>query len=253
MQEAAELLVAVRRAATDKPGALPNSIAPATELEAYRIQTQVQQLLGASVGGWKASMPDPATGFSAPIYKGNVLQSPAFRDDLLHATAATLRYGIEPEIAFTLKHALPPLEGGQYSRAAVLEAIGSAHSAIEICVCRLRDFDAAPWLHRLADSIQNEGLVIGGSVTRWASIDLKQLPLTVQIDGQAVYQGVGGHSLNDPLQPLVWLANHLSARGIGLKAGDVVTTGSCAGIFYATPGQKVRVEFSGLGTATLQF
>jgi 2-keto-4-pentenoate hydratase len=144
------------------------------------------------------------------------------------------------------------LEGGQYSRLAVLEAIGSAHSAIEICVSRLRDFEAAPWLHRLADSIMNEGLVIGGSVTRWANLDLKQLPLAVQVNGQVVHQGVGGHPLNDPLLPMVWMANHLSARGIGLNAGDVVTTGSCAGIHYATPGQKVRVEFSGLGTATLQ-
>lgn len=253
MQEAAELLVAVRRATADKPSALPQALAPATEADAYRIQTQVQQLLGARVAGWKASMPDAATGFSAPIFKGNVLASPAHRDDLLHATAATLRFGIEPEVAFTMKHPLPPLEGGQYSRAAVLAAIASAHSAIEICVCRLRDFDAAPWLHRLADGIQNEGLVIGGSVARWAAMDLAQLPLTVQIDGAAVHQGVGGHPLSDPLAPLVWIANHLSARGIGLKAGDVVTTGSCAGIFHARPGQKVRVEFSGLGTATIQF
>jgi 2-keto-4-pentenoate hydratase len=250
MQETAELLVKLRGAAAIKPAALPPDLAPSNESDAYRVQLQVLALLGARVAGWKASMPDATHGTSAPIAHGNLLKSPAHSDDLAHPTAGTTRYGIEPEIAFTLKHALPA--GAEYSRAAVLDALASAHCAIEICVCRLRDFDAAPALHRLADGIMNEGLVIGGSVNHWRTLDLPQLPLVVQVNGQPVHQGTGGHPLGDPLLPMVWMANHLSGRGLGLKAGDVVTTGSCAGVQYATRGQRVRVEFAGLGTATLQ-
>jgi 2-keto-4-pentenoate hydratase len=51
---------------------------------------------------------------------------------------------------------------------------------------------------------------------------------------------------------MVWMANHLAARGIGLKPGDVITTGSCAGIHLLAPGQSAGAKFSGLGTVTLQ-
>ena len=46
----------------------------------------------------------------------------------------------------------------------------------------------------------------------------------------------------DPLLPLVWLANHLSQFGQGLRAGEIVTTGSCCGVRHVTLGaDRVRV------------
>ena len=252
MENAAELLCAIRSGRHSRVASLPAELAPADEAAAYRIQGDVLRLLGAGISGWKASMPDATRGTSAPIASGNLLRSPALMSDAVHRTVHTQRYGIEPEIAFTFSKALLPLEDSvRYSRAQVLDAVGTAHSAIEICVCRLKDFEAAPPLHRLADSIMNEALLAGGGTAGWSKLDLTQRRLVLQIGGLTVHEGVGGHPLGDPLIPLVWMVNHLSARGIGVKAGDVVTTGSCAGIHTAEPGQKVRVEFEGLGIATL--
>ena len=67
-----------------------------------------------------------------------------------------------------------------------------------------------------------------------------------------MHQGLGGHPLVDPLIPLVWMANHLSQRGIGLQAGDVITTGSYAGCRWVAPGAQVTVEFAELGAASVQ-
>ena len=64
--------------------------------------------------------------------------------------------------------------------------------------------------------------------------------------------GRGGHPLGDPLAPLVWLANHLNARGLALAAGQIVTTGSCNGAQNVRPGQTVSAYFSGLGTSVVQ-
>ena len=125
--------------------------------------------------------------------------------------------------------------------------------AIELCVCRLADFEHAPPFDRLADGIMNEGLVIGPACAMWQSLPLSLLPLRVEIDGFAVHEGVGGHPIVDPLIPLVWMANHLSARGIALRAGQVITTGSCNGIRFLGPGQRVRIDFAGLGSATVGF
>jgi 2-keto-4-pentenoate hydratase len=254
MEDAAALLYSIRSGQHLRVAALPAELAPADEAAAYRTQNSVLQKLGAGIGGWKASMPDAQRGTSAPIATGNVLRSPALISDLAHRTANTQRFGVEPEIAFTFKHSLPPLDGDEkYSRNQVLSAVAAAHSALEICVCRLQDFDAAPPLHRLADSIMNEGLLLGGGVAGWSKLDLTQRRMVLQINGQTVHEGIGGHPIGDPVIPLVWIANHLSARGIGLKAGDAVTTGSFAGIHTVDAGQKARVEFEGLGIATITF
>jgi 2-keto-4-pentenoate hydratase len=254
MNPAADLLLSIREGSVPRPAAFPAALSPADETAAYRVQLAVLNRLGASISGWKVGLSDPTHGTSAPIPSGNVLRSPAHISDAVHRTARSERFGIEPEIAFTLKQALPPLvEGALYSREQVVAAIGAAHCAIEVCICRLADFSKAPPLDRLADSSMNEALVLGAANIGWARLDIIVPKLTIQIGGTTAFQGAGVHPAADPLNPLVWLANQLSARHIGLKSGDTVTTGSFAGIHYANAGQRVRVEIEGIGTATIEF
>ena len=68
----------------------------------------------------------------------------------------------------------------------------------------------------------------------------------------STYQSRGGHPLNDPLAPLLWLVNDRARCGEGLRAGDVITTGSYAGLHYAMQGATVTVEFNGLGIVHLE-
>jgi len=51
---------------------------------------------------------------------------------------------------------------------------------------------------------------------------------------------------------LVWMANHgTHARG-GLRAGQVVTTGSCTGTIFVEPGAHIAAAFPGLGALALE-
>jgi len=249
----AELLVRLRAADVARPARLPPELAPGTEAEAYRIQAGVVARLGGRPAGYKASMPDATQGLSAPVLAGNLLQSPAAIAGLAHPTRGTACYGVEPEIAFRMGRALPPhADHRSYTRDEVLAAIDSAHAALEICACRVGDFHGGPPLERLADSIMNEGLVIGAPFADWRELDLRRLPLTLRLDGAVVHQDVGGHPLGDPLIPMVWMANHLAGRGAGLLAGDVVTTGSCAGLHELRPGHVAEAIFGTLGGVSLQ-
>lgn len=250
MNQAVETLLALRAGQQPRPAALPAAIAPQSEEEAYMIQLQVLRRLGTYVGGWKASMPDTSGGWSAPIAATNLLREGAPLAPPALRTVGSRRIGIEPEVAFTMARALPA--GAKYTRVQVLQAIASAHAAIELCDCRLADFDAAPLLDRLADGLMNEALALSAPSPDWKALELKSLPLRVLVNGEVVHQAIGGHGLVDPLIPLVWIANHLSQRGIGLQAGDVVTTGSFAGCRWVAPGAHVTVEFAGLGTASVQ-
>jgi 2-keto-4-pentenoate hydratase len=244
---AAEFLLHARRA-QERALAFPAALAPRTEAEAYAVQQEVMRALGVRPGGWKVAMSDVHNGTSAPVFATDVHDSPGH-----FAAAGYTSYGVEPEIAFRLAADLPPLPAGQrYARDAVLAAVGSAHAAIEIVLSRFHSHEGAPLLDRLADNGSNGGLIVGAAVTAWGALALADLPLTLRVAGERVHQGRGGHPQNDPLLPLCWLANHLAARGIGLARGQLVTTGSCAGLRYAAAGARVGVRFDGLGAAEVQ-
>jgi len=250
MSRAVEILIALRAGQEPRPVALPPDAAPRTEAEAYVVQLQVLKQMGAYVGGWKASMPDTTSGWSAPIPTVNLLRNGAPLAPPALRTVGSRRIGIEPEVAFMMARTLPP--GPEYTRVQVLQAVASAHAAIELCDCRLADFDTAPLLDRLADNLMNEALALSAPCADWKSLELKSLPLRLIVNGEVVHQALGGHPLADPLLPLVWMANHLSQRGIGLQAGDVVTTGSFAGCRWVAPGSQVVAEFADLGAVSVQ-
>jgi len=255
--QAARLLLDVRRGAP-RLSALPARLAPTSLPEAYAIQQLVLRGLGAAVGAWKVTLFDARNGICAPIAASTLLSSPARLSSLSTPTRNTSQFGIEPEIAFRMGADLPPraapvpgAPADAYSAREVYAAVASAHAVIEIVVTRFVDADAVSQLERVADNFMNEALIIGPPCNDWQRLALHDLPLRVQVDGLSVHSGRGGHPLGNPLLPLVWIANHLAALGVGLKRGEYVTTGSCNGIRYATTGQQVRVSFAQLGTVEL--
>ena len=250
---AARALVAVRRGAA-RLRALPAELAPKTLAEAYAIQYAMLRELNSSIAGWKASLFDAENGICAPLPANAVRDAPAYLVPARLPTLQNTRFGIEPEIAFRLGADLPPLgAGARYEREAVSAALVSAHAVIEVVVSRYMDFQSVTQLERVADSFMNELLIVGPACTSWRSLKLAELPLEVRVDGKTVYQARGGHPLNDPLLPVVWLANHLSQFGQGLRAGEIVTTGSWNDVRYVTLEQSVSAWFDGLGSSIVRF
>jgi 2-keto-4-pentenoate hydratase len=249
-QGAARLLCTVR-ANAQRPGALPAELAPRTEAEAYEVQSAVASALGAQVAGWKASMSGPDRGQAGPIYQALIYDSPA-RVPCPGRDAV----GVEPEIAFTLGRDLEALPAGRrYGLAELEAAIDAVHPVIEIVHSRFASLEAAPPLDRLADNLSNAGLVRGPACRDWRALALGALPLHFEVrraDGsESVHEGCGGHGQGDPRVPLLWLVNDAIARGAALRRGDLVTTGSCAGLHAAARGARIRAAFGGLGTVEL--
>jgi 2-keto-4-pentenoate hydratase len=59
--------------------------------------------------------------------------------------------------------------------------------------------------------------------------------------------------LGDPRAALVWVANELRRLGTGLRAGDVVTTGTTTTPAGIGPGDDVVAEFGELGRVEVRF
>jgi 2-keto-4-pentenoate hydratase len=250
--QAARLLLAVRRGAP-RITSLPTELAPQTLADAYAIQHALLDELRSDIAGWKASLSSADEGICAPLAASTVLDAPAYAAMLRPRVIGYAPCATEAEIAFRLGHDLPPLSAGaRYDRETVCAAVASAHAVIEVISSRYLDEAAVPQFGRVADSYMNLLLVVGPSCPDWRRLQIDALPLEVRVDGNPVHQGRGGHPLGDPLLALVWLANHLSQLGRGLRGGEIITTGSCCGALSVRPGQTVSAYFSGLGTSVVQ-
>jgi 2-keto-4-pentenoate hydratase len=248
-ETAARWLAAARKAG--RPGArIPEACRPASIDAALSIQLRVAAILGEDVGGWKCSLPAPGRPVTAaPIFSSAVWREPAAPLGVV-PEGDTVR--IEPEIAFVLGRDLPA-RGRPYSDDEVAAAIAGTHLALEVLGCRYADRTAPVWEEMLADSLQNQGLVLGPPVPGGPSAALDAFPVTLSVAGGAASTHPGRHGDGHPLRPLCWLASFLVARGTGLVAGQAVTTGSYAGAIGVPLGVPLRVGFGGLGAIDVEF
>ena len=159
---------------------------------------------------------------------------------------------LEAEFDFTLKKDLPARDG-TYSRDEVMAAVDNLHPAIEIPDSRYKNWREAGMPQLAADNAVAALLVLGPPAADWRELDLSRQTVTVKVNGEAVDEGSGANVLGDPRNVLVWLANELSGRGLGLEAGQIVTTGSAADVITVKPGDTVVADFGDLGVAQASF
>lgn len=230
--DAADALLTARRTGT-RLTALPD--APATVEAAVVIQRRVQHALG-PIGGWKVGSPSP---------DGPITCSPLPKSSIGDGAP---RHGyIEAEIAVVLGQNLPA-RNEPYTEAEVRAAIASAHPAIEVLDSRFAaDPDA---LSGLADASGHAGLVLGPAIEDWAAVDTAHERVEVVVGGSVVKHGHGNPG-GPMLRLLLWMANTGARWDGGLRAGQVVTTGSWTGKDRVRPGELAMVTFARGGTASL--
>lgn len=248
MRQASELLLQARRE-TQPIESLPEALRPHTLDEAYAIQDIMARALG-TVGGWKVGAPSPdATPAYAPM---PLLGGFAVSGQTLNEVFRRFR-GVEAEIAFRLGKDLPVREQA-YSREEVVNAIASAHPAIELLETAFIDPDKVDRLSMVGDLQMNGGFAYGPSFSAWQNADLTKESVVVTIDGVLRFEGTASNTAGTDMVKLVtWLANEGQHRTDGLKAGDWITTGSWCGKFLAGAGSEVQVRFSTFGTVQIYF
>jgi 2-oxo-3-hexenedioate decarboxylase/2-keto-4-pentenoate hydratase len=254
---AAKTIAAARRDRTPLQP-LAGDVAPQTEAEGYRVQDAVHDLLAAEFGalvGYKIGctskvlqqyldIPHPCGG--GVFAKG------------IHASGASLsaknfvRAGVECEIAVQLARDLLPTEA-PFMADAVAQAIEAYCPAIEIVDDRYVDWQTlgAPTL--VADDFFAAGCVLGTPVARSSAPNLLEVVGRAVINGVEVGRGTGADVLGHPHNALAWLANHLAADGKGLRAGQIVLTGSLVKTVWLKAGDKAMMALEGLGRVEVNF
>ncbi len=242
IDQAAALLAQARRSRV-LLDALPASCRPRDVDEAHAIQEATVAALGETVAGWKVGSP-----IDGKVVRGAIIRSRVSASGGAIAAADVPLGGVEAEVAFRIDRDLPPRER-PYEYAEVAAAV-TAFPAIEIVDSRFCDYRGAPLIERLADCMSNGAFVQGATASRWRELDLARLDARIEIGGEVVVRRIGGHPAGDPLLPAVELVNDLRRRD-GVRAGQIMTTGTYTGLNFAKPGQRVSAVFEGFGAASV--
>ena len=225
--------------------ALPEASRPATLDDAHAIQEATARQLAEAIVGWKVSATPEGR-----VARGALLRSRMHPSGARLAAAEVPLLGVEAEIAFRFERDLPPRER-RYDYDEIAAAV-TALPAIEVVDSRFRGYPNAPLLERIADCMSNGAFIFGVGKTNWREFDLESLDVELLIDGASIVHRAGGHPTKDPLLPAVALVNDLRG-GSGVRAGQIMTTGTYTGLNFAKPGQTVVARFANFGSVEVRF
>jgi 2-keto-4-pentenoate hydratase len=166
---------------------------------------------------------------------------------------------IEPEITFRLERDLPPRDE-RYRPDEVAKAVIACPS-FEIVDTRFDTSDRsirqrlnerATLVELFADHQSSGAFVAGDGRADWPNFDFAIARVVMRADDEVIVESVGGHAFSDPFLPLVVLANEMRRRD-GLRAGQLLATGSFTGVFPVEVDRKISAEFEGFGTVEAMF
>jgi 2-keto-4-pentenoate hydratase len=237
---------------------LRGELAPASLAEAYDVQDEVHRLFRAA--GWGELAGHKIALTSKPIQELCGVDQPAggaIFARTVHPSPATVRLadfmhlGLEFELGVRLGRNLPPT-GAPHTRASVAPHVAACMPAFELIEDRGADYGDLDAASILTDKCWCGGVVLGPEVADWQRLDLTSAPVELVWNGVAVDQGVTGAAMGHPFEGLAWLANLLASRGRGMKAGEIVITGSALRTRFPEAGDEVTYRIAGLGAATVR-
>jgi 2-keto-4-pentenoate hydratase len=221
---------------------------------AYRIQDQLREALvaqGEQVIGWKAGLTariaQESTGVHHPV-SGFLLGEGVYATGDAVPLARFAELAVEVELAFVMKR---DLAGPGVTPATALLAVEGALPALELVEFRWEGKPAAGDL--IADGVAANAIVLGQPLTPVAGLDLALEGVVYEMNGQVMATNTAAEVLGNPLNSLAWLANHLGARGLSLRAGDVVMSGSISALLRPKAGDVVTARFTRLGSVSARF
>ena len=232
----------------------PSEKQPLTSADAYAIQDRLREALtkrGERVIGWKAGFTNKATQAafqsSEPV-SGFLLASGVFASGAEVPMARFTSLAVEAEVAFVMRE---DLAGPGITPPHALLAAEGALPALELI--DMRYAGKAIGTDVVADGVYANAIVLGAPLSSVTGMDLALEGLVYELNGAITATNTAAEVMGSPLNSLAWLANQLGARGLGLRAGDVVMSGSVSTLLRPKAGDVVRATFTRLGSVSARF
>jgi 2-keto-4-pentenoate hydratase len=234
---------------------LPPDLRPSTRADGYAIQSELATLFRQPIVGWKIAATSLAgqrhIGVDGPLVGSLMLDRVRPSGARVSLSGNHMRVA-EAEFAFRFARDLTP-RGRPYDRGEVLDAVGALHPTIEVPDSRFEDFARVGAAQLVADNACACWLVVGAAASDWRGLDLPAHVVEGLLDDAPVVTGSGANVLGDPREALAWMVNERCAFGSGVRAGDLVTTGTCIAPVAIAPGHRFRADFGALGSVEVTF
>ncbi|KWF29931.1 2-keto-4-pentenoate hydratase [Burkholderia pseudomultivorans] len=223
--------------------------------EAYAIQQiNIQRRINAGSRrvGCKVGLTSAAVqrqlGVDQPDF-GVLLDDMAYDDRETVPWSALSQPKIEAEVAFVIGRDIASDKPGHLD---LLNAIEYVLPALEIVGSRIRDWEIGI-VDTIADNASSSAFVLGNRPVKLSDVDLRLCGMVTERRGEVVSLGVGAACMGHPVNALVWLARTMAARGVPLRAGDVVLSGALGPMVNVRPGDVFDAQIQGLGAVRASF
>ncbi len=234
---------------------ITSSINDLTVAGAYGIQQELLKKLtteGDVIVGGKIGLSSKANqekfGINEPIF-GHLLASMVIPEGDPITIDSMFRPIVEPEISFLLSEDLkgPGVTVGNVlsATAGVMPAFEIADSRYETPISRIED--------NIADNSGAAIVILGGKLTKIDNLDLRLVGMIFEENGEVISTGAGAAVLGNPAQAVANLVNRWADFNIGLKAGDIVISGTPVAAVPAEAGDSFNAIFDRLGTVSVSF
>lgn len=251
--DAVQLLLDAERSG-EPVNALPAASVPDTRAEGYAAQAAWAR--GERVAGWKIAATSLAgqrhLQVDGPL--GGLTTEAMLVDPAAPVSLAGNRMRLaELEFAFRLDRELKP-RAAAYQLEEVVDATGDLLLSWELPSTRFADPAVVGALPLILDNACGHRLALKPAADQdWRDADLAAVEVTASNSNGTVHTGRGGNALGDPRIALTWLVNELSAAGIGIQAGQFVTTGVCTDPLPIAGGDTITGDWGRFGSFELSF
>jgi 2-keto-4-pentenoate hydratase len=236
--------------------ALAGGHRPRTREEGYAIQARLERRSAFPLFGWKTAATSKAgqahIAVDGPL-AGRLLAERVFENGSRLRIGSNHMRVAEAEFAFRMAVDVPP-RATRYAVDEVLASVATLHPAVEVPDSRYDDFTAVGAAQLIADNACAHEFVLGPPAPDvWRSIDLRGHRVIGSVEGRLEHEGIGANALGDPREALTWLVNELSQLNLTLRAGQVITTGTCLVPLPIAPRDRVVCDFGELGAVDVSF
>ena len=156
---------------------------------------------------------------------------------------------VEAEIAFVTKKAL---RGPGCHVGTVLAATDFIVPAVEVIDSRYENF-RFDLVSVVADNASSSRFVTGGHMGDPAELDLPNLGVVLEKNGEIAELGAGAAVLGHPATSIAMLANMLAERDQEIPAGSLLLSGGITAAIPVEAGDSITMRAQGLGSVSMRF
>lgn len=230
-----------------------DDLRPSDMAAAYRVQDLLNARYAAGgrgpVAGYKIGLTSEKIRQMCNVHEpiaGLIYQSTMHHSPAQLKLGEFMHLGIEFELAVEIARDVPP-EALPLNIDTVRGFIAACVPAFELIEDRNADYGDLDAFSIVVDNGWCGGIVLGEASGDWKALDFASNLVAMYLNGEFVENGVTGDAMGHPFNSVTWVADLLARQGKGLKAGEIVMTGSTLATRFPKPGENYRYEVEGLG------